>query len=47
MNFFIEHVGKATMKNYKYFVKKNLSIDDSYANYEHMVTSPNNHTSKL
>jgi len=26
MNFFIEHVGKAMMKNYKYFVKK-LSID--------------------
>jgi len=27
MNFLIEHVGKATMKNYKYFVKK-LNIDD-------------------
>jgi len=26
--FFIEHVGKATMKNYKYSVKKNLSIDE-------------------
>jgi len=24
MNFFIEHVGKAMMKNYKYFVKKTL-----------------------
>jgi len=27
--FFIEHVGKATMKNYKYFVKK-ISIDEIF-----------------